>query len=375
MLTLIRKGFRVAVCEQMENPAEAKKRGSKSVVKRDVVRLVTPGTLTEDSLLEARRHNFLAAYAVVRDAGRAGLGRYLDRRVSCDALPRRALGPELARLAPREVMVADGAEADWAGIVSDSGAALTPWVLRHLTAPSGKSGCVALYKVGSLDAFGSFGRAELRAMSAVAEYLDITQKGNLPLLRPPVQEGQSRRCRSMRRRADPGTDPRDAGGRQGSLLHCIDRTVTAGGARLLERRLSSPSCDVGVIAARLDAVAFLAGTGTVDRRSPRYICAACLIWTARCRGWRWIVAGRAIWRPSATRLGRRLCWHERLPDDLPPLWPTAAQDLTGHEELLDLLDEALVAEPPLLARDGGFIAPGYDAELDEARKLRDEGRA
>ena len=67
LLTLIRKGFRVAVCEQLESPAEAKKRGSKSVVKRDVVRLVTPGTLTEDSLLEARRHNFLVAFAQVRD--------------------------------------------------------------------------------------------------------------------------------------------------------------------------------------------------------------------------------------------------------------------------------------------------------------------
>ena len=110
LLTLIRKGFRVAVCEQMESPAEAKKRGYKSVVKRDVVRLVTPGTLTEDSLLEARRHNFLAAFAEVRGTCGLGLGRYFNRRVSCHGGDFAQLGPELARLAPSELVMADNKE-------------------------------------------------------------------------------------------------------------------------------------------------------------------------------------------------------------------------------------------------------------------------
>ena len=109
-LTLIRKGFRVAVCEQMESPAEAKKRGYKAVVKREVVRLVTPGTLTEDSLLDARRHNFLAAYHVVRDEGALAwvdISTGAFHVMPCAGV---ALGPELARITPREVIVIDGAE-------------------------------------------------------------------------------------------------------------------------------------------------------------------------------------------------------------------------------------------------------------------------
>jgi DNA mismatch repair protein MutS len=115
LLTLIRKGFRVAIAEQMEDPAEAKKRGSKSVVRRDVVRLVTPGTLTEDSLLEARRHNYLAAFAEVREDGALAWADISTGELRVMPCPRRGLAPELARLAPREVLVAEAKEADWAG--------------------------------------------------------------------------------------------------------------------------------------------------------------------------------------------------------------------------------------------------------------------
>ena len=103
LLTLIRKGFRVAVCEQLEDPAQAKKRGAKSVVKRGVVRLVTPGTLTEDSLLEARRNNFLAAYAQVRNEGALAWVDISTGQFRVAPCPLVRLGPELARLAPREV--------------------------------------------------------------------------------------------------------------------------------------------------------------------------------------------------------------------------------------------------------------------------------
>ena len=188
LLTLIRKGFRVAIAEQMEDPAEAKKRGSKSVVARDVVRLVTPGTLTEDSLLEARRHNFLAAWAEVRDE--AALA-WVDistgefRVVSC---PLARLAPELARLGPREVVVSETKEADLAGIVSDSGASMTPLSRGSFDSASAEARLCDLFGVASLDAYGAFGRAELSAAGAIVDYLDLTQRGKLPLLRPPVQE-------------------------------------------------------------------------------------------------------------------------------------------------------------------------------------------
>jgi DNA mismatch repair protein MutS len=374
-LTLIRKGFRVAVCEQMESPAEAKKRGYKAVVKREVIRLVTPGTLTEDSLLDARRHNFLAAFHVVRDEGALAWTDISTGAFHVMPCSGAQLGPELARLTPREVIVADGTEAEWAGIVSDSGATLTTLGAAAFDSTAGEKRLCGLYKVGSLDAFGAFSRAEIAAMSAVAEYLEVTQRGNLPLLRPPVQEAHSSAMQidaATRKSLEltQGTN----GGRQGSLLHCIDRTVTAGGARLLERRLSAPSCSVEVIAQRHNAVAHLTentrlcedlrdalrGVHDLDRALSRL---------ALDRG------GPRDMAAIRNTIGQAIQLSGQLSGDLPVVLGSAAQDLIGHERLLDLLDQALIAEPPLLSRDGGFIAPSYDADLDDARKLRDEGRS
>ena len=255
LLTLIRKGFRVAVCEQMEDPAEAKKRGSKSVVKRDVVRLVTPGTLTEDSLLEARRHNFLAAYAEVRGDGALAWADISTGEFHVSPCSRTRLSPELARLAPREVVLSETLEPDLAGLVSEMGAAATLLSRASFDSTAAQTRLRRLFNVGTLDAFGSFSRADTAAMGAIVVYLDITQKGKLPLLRPPVREaaGQAMQIDAATRRNLELTHAL-SGGRDGSLLHCIDRTVTAGGARLLERRLSSPSRALDIIRARLDAV-------------------------------------------------------------------------------------------------------------------------
>jgi DNA mismatch repair protein MutS len=257
--------------------------------------------------------------------------------------------------------------------VSESGAVLTTLGAAAFDSTAGEKRLCALFKVGSLDAFGSFERAEVAAMSAVVEYLEITQRGNLPLLRPPLRETQKSAMQidAATRRSLELTHAM-TGGRQGSLLHCIDRTVTAGGARLLERRLASPSCDLAVITARQDAVAFM-----LDQ-------------TRLCDDIRDALRGthdldRALSRLALDRGGPRdmaairntIAKAARLPvhPDLPPLLSDVTRDLAGHDDLLALLDAALIAEPPLLARDGGFIAAGYDAELDEARKLRDEGRS
>ncbi len=374
-LTLIRKGFRVAVCEQMESPAEAKKRGSKSVVKRDVVRLVTPGTLTEDSLLDARRHNYLAAYAEVRDEGAIA---WID--ISTGAFyvmtcPRVSLGPQLARLTPREVILVDGSESDFAEIVSDSGASLTTLGGAAFDSTAGEKRLLNLFNVGSLDAFGSFDRAQISAMSAVAEYLDITQKGKLPLVRPPVIEGQASAMQidTATRRSLELTQGA-TGGKAGSLLATIDRTVTAGGARLLERRLASPSCALYVISERHDAVGYFIANRSLAEdirdalRSVHDLDRALSRLALDRGGPRDMAAIRNTIAQADTLRGR-------LPDDLSAVLVNAAKALDGHEELLSLLDDALVADPPLLSRDGGFVAPSYDNELDEARKLRDEGRS
>ena len=373
LLTLIRKGFRVAVCEQLENPAEAKKRGYKAVVKRDVVRLVTPGTLTEDSLLDARRHNYLAAFAEVRDEGALAwvdISTGAFHVVPCAAV---RLGPELARLTPREVLLSD--DSALRTTVEETGAAVSELGKAAFDSTLGEKRLCNLYDVASLDAFGTFTRAQVSAMAAVVEYLEITQKGNLPLLRPPVAEGETANMQidAATRRSLELTHSM-AGGRAGSLLATIDRTVTAAGARLLERRLSSPSRTIDTIQARQDAVSYfveqtklrqsirdgLRGVHDIDRALSRLALDR---------------AGPRDMTAIRNTLGQAEQIAASLPDSLPDHLQSVTGDLIGHDDLLDLLDQALITEPPLLTRDGGFIAPGYDEELDEARTLRDEGRS
>ncbi|MFV0493245.1 MAG: DNA mismatch repair protein MutS [Pseudorhodobacter sp.] len=368
LLMLIRKGFRVAIAEQMEDPAEARKRGSKSVVARDVVRLVTPGTLTEDSLLEARRNNYLAAFAEVREESALAwcdisTGEF---RVMPCPLPR--LGPELARLAPRELLTAEGV------IPAETEVTITPLARSSFDSQGGEKRLQSLFGVGSLQGFGAFGRAEISAMGALIDYLDLTQRGKLPLLRAPQREnpgGVVQIDTATRRNLE--LTQALSGGREGSLLAAVDRTLTAGGGRLLERRLSAPSRDLSVIAPRLEMVRFL-----VDQSPLRADLRAALR--------RAPDIDRALSRLALDRGGPRdltairaglhagVALADTLPDKAPAGLSSIARDLTGHDALIALLDHALVAEPPLLARDGGFIAKGHDAELDEARHLRDEGR-
>ncbi len=374
-LTLIRKGFRVAVCEQLEDPAEAKRRGSKAVVKRGVVRLVTPGTLTEDTLLNARQHNYLAAYAEVRDAGALAWVDISTGAFSLIPCPRVRLGPELARLAPRELLVAEGQELEFTELADELGIAVTPMARGSFDSTSSEKRLCNVFDVGSLDAFGAFSRADLGAMGAIVEYLDLTQKGKLPLLHPPRKErldGIMQIDAATRRNLE--LTQALSGGRAGSLLAAIDRTVTAGGARLLERRVSSPSMDLDLIQSRHEVIAELLNSPELGsdlretlRRAPD--------------------VDRALSRLSLDRGGPRDMAAVRnglsAAKDMAvmvaglggktPLHDMAAEQ-DGYDDLIALLDDALIAEPPLLARDGGFIAAGYDDELDDARHLRDEGR-
>ncbi|MDC0737727.1 DNA mismatch repair protein MutS [Cognatishimia sp. SS12] len=375
-LTLIRKGFRVAVCEQMETPAEAKKRGYKAVVRREVVRLVTPGTLTEESLLDARRHNFLAAFAQVRDDAALAWADISTGALNVMVVPRVRLGAELARLAPSELLVAEGTEQDLAETVSDMGVSMTTVSRGSFDSTSAEKRVAALFGAQGLDAYGAFTRPEIGALGAIVDYLEITQKGKLPLLRPPQREstGGTMQIDAATRRNLELTQAL-SGGKRGTLLATIDRTLTSGGARLLERRISSPSLDLATIHSRQEAVAFMLGQSKLAgiyrdhlRKVPDL--------------------DRALSRLSLDRGGPRdlaairngLAQALTLAEissaaDLPDLLAEAAGALQGHDDLLATLEEALIAEPPLLARDGGFIAPGYDAELDEARRLRDEGRS
>ena len=375
LLTLIRKGFRVAVGEQLESPAEAKKRGSKSVVKRDVVRLVTPGTLTEDSLLEPRRHNFLAAYSEIRGDGAMAWVDISTGEMRAGPCSRMRLSPELSRLAPSEVLVSEPDFDDLLSIVEETGSALTPLSKGSFDSTSAEKRLISLYSVGSLDAFGPFSRAEVAALGALVDYLDITQKGKLPLLRPPVREAANRSMQidaATRRNLELSQTLN--GTRKGSLLDTIDRTLTAGGARLLDRRLSSPSTHLEELQTRLDAVETFTAAPQLRTSLREELRQVPDIDRALSR----IAMNRGGPRDLvALRTGLEQCLTLRnmlTSQGLAPAIQLCTKDLTGHDKALSLLQETLVAEPPLLARDGGFVAEGHNAELDEMRRLRDEGR-
>ncbi|MEM1233225.1 MAG: DNA mismatch repair protein MutS, partial [Pseudomonadota bacterium] len=262
LLTLIRKGFRVAVGEQLESPEEAKKRGYKSVVKRGVVRLVTPGTLTEDVLLEARRNNFLAAYAQVREEGALAWVDMSTGEVRVSPCPRVKLGPELARLAPAEVLLSEALYCELEPIVAEIGGAATELVRGAFDRDQAAALGQRIFGVASLDVFAPFGRSETSALGALLSYLEITQKGKLPNLRPPVRElrGSAVEIDAATRRNLELTRSL-SGEKSGTLLAVIDRTITAAGARLLERRLSSPSRDLDLIRGRLDETETFAEDG------------------------------------------------------------------------------------------------------------------
>ena len=376
LLTLIRKGFRVAVGEQLENPAEAKKRGNKSVVKRDVVRLVTPGTLTEDALLDARRHNYLCAVAQMRGEMALAWADISTGAFHVMPLPPARLGPELARLSPSEVLVCDDETRALETIITDLGLIVTPLGQASFDSSGAEQRLLSLYGIATLDAFGNFERVEVSAMGALVDYLEITQKGQLPRLQHPQRDAVSglMQIDAATRRNLELTHAMN-GGRAGSLLSVIDRSVTPGGARLLDRRLSAPTRDLQTIQARLDAIDWCVAQADLARslrEALRHVpdMERALSRLALDRGRPRDLAAIRDGLEQAEGNARKLDAAD-LPDEL----AQAVQSMTGHGALADLLGQALVAEPPLLARDGGFISDGFDSDLDEARKLRDNGRS
>ena len=377
---LIRAGFKVAICDQIEDAAEARKRGVRGPVRRAVVRVVTAGTLTEEGLLDARRHNYLAGLA---DAGgELGLA-WLDLSTGAFALAptsEPALPGDLARLSPGEILLPERllARPPLFELFAEWKPALTPLPNARFESDGARRRIEAFYRVGALDGFGGFGRAEIAAAGALVEYIGLTQQGAAPYLAPPqrVLPGSVMQIDAATRRNLELTTTL-AGGRRGSLLAAIDRTATAAGARLLADHLAAPLTARQAIAGRLDAVEFF-----VDRPDQR---AALRDRLKRCpdieRALTRLSLGRGGPRDLASlaqSLGETASLRAML--DAPGLVPLpdrlreAWQGLGEHGALVGRLQRGLAAELPLFARDGGFVAAGYSAELDELRSLRDESR-
>ena len=386
---LIRKGYRVAVCEQLEDPAEARKRGSKAVVRRDVVRLVTPGTLTEDSLLDAKARNYLTALfrAPGAAAGEAPMFALASLDISTGEfeigeIDAADLGGELARLSPGEILAADALVADTsaAGQAKASGAALTPVANAMFDSLSGERLLKEQLGVAELGGFGTFSRAELAATGALLKYVALTQLGAKPLIRPPRRTGAgnilvidaaSRSSLELLRAT--------SGARDGSLLAAIDRTVTGPGARELAARLASPLCDTAKINARLDAAGYLIEAGTVREDLRAALKSAPDIARAISR----IGLGRGSPRDlgsirdglAVAETARALLARGAGPMGLPAELGACVGRLESVPGKLGAgLASALVDQPTHQKRDGGFVRAGYRGDLDEALQLRDDSR-
>lgn len=381
---LIALGFRVAVCEQMEDPAEARKRGAKAVVRRDVTRLVTPGTITEDSLLDPGRANHLLVVARVRgqsdDDMRFGLA-WIDMSTGafhvaeCSAAQ---LGAELARIEASEIVVPDRLFDDpelkplWR-----LSRAVTPMPPALFDVATAADRIAAYFGIATIDSFGSLSRAELSAASGIVAYVEKTQFGRKARLLPPVRDAADHTLSiDAATRANLELTRSLTGDRRASLLAAIDRTVTGPGQRLLAERIAGPSTDPDTIHDRLDAVSHLVedvrlreilreqlaqaadmarplGRLALDRGGPRDLAA--------------IAGGLAAARGIAQVLDQAQPLGDVLANALDQL--IAAPHALGQH-----LSRALADDLPLLKRDGGFIREGFSADLDQTRGLSANSR-
>lgn len=379
---LIASGYRVAVCEQVEDPAEAKKRGSKSVVRRDVVRLVTPGTITEDKLLSPSESNYLMALARIRSGSEPAYAlAWIDISTGIFRLAETAesrLLADILRIEPRELILPDTVfhDPDLRPVFDVLGRVAVPQPAVLFDSATAEGRISRYYGVGTLDGFGSFSRAELAAASAAVSYVEKTQLQERPALGIPERESAaSTLFIDPATRANLELAKTLSGSRDGSLLKSLDRTMTSGGARLLAERLMSPLTDPERINQRLDSIEVLADQPrfTTDvrdalRRAPDMPRALSRLALGR-GGPRDLGAIQAGMRAAAA-ISALLSGAE-LSAEL-----TEARDAIAAlpGELLARLDATLAEELPLLKRDGGFVREGASAELDEMRALRDQSR-
>jgi len=380
---LIAQGHRVAVCEQMEDPAAARARGNKSVVRRDVVRLVTPGTLTEDTLLDARANNYLLAIARARSStggDRIGLAwidistsEFIVTECSSGELP-----ATLARINPDEVIVTDALYGDpELGPLLREWPAATPLPRDFFDSATAERRLCEYFAVATMDGLSAMSRLEATAAAAAVTYIDRTQVGKRPPLSPP-----SREAAGTTMAIDPATRANLeltrtlAGERRGSLLDAIDCTVTAAGSRLLAQRLAAPLTDSTAIVRRLDAIGtFMADSAVRDdiratlRSAPDM--SRALARASVGRGGPRDLAGLRDGILAADQALARLGELDHPP---PEITEVMAALQRPSRALAREFERALAESLPLIKRDGGFVREGYESALDETRNLRDASR-
>jgi len=363
---LIKAGNRVAIAEQTESPAEARKaRGSKALVDRAIIRLVTPGTLTEETLLESGSANWLAAVGRAGDDWAIAAADISTGRFELVACGPGELAAELARLAAAEV-IADAAIPAIATIPGKGG----------FDSLVGERALKSRFGLATLDGLGSPSRAELAAAGGLLTYLDATQKGAGILLEAPRRIARASHMAIDAASRDSLELVRSiSGSAAGSLLGEIDRCQTAGGRRLLCEDIAAPLTAKPAIDARLALVAWLHEDAL--RRERVRVALKGLPDFARALAR--LAAGRGSPRDLALLrdgLGGAAALRAELDTqpDRPRLLDELLPRLGGHAALVDRLRSALVDSPPIDSSKGGYIAPGYDAALDALRDAASNGR-
>ena len=380
---LIGAGHRVAVCEQTEDPAAARARGSKSVVKRAVIRLVTPGTLTEDTLLDARANNYLLAIARARSssgADRFGLA-WIDISTS-EFIVMECAGGELqatlARINPNEAIVTDAlfGNNELSALLNEL-PAVTPLTRDVFDSSTAERRLCDYFAVATMDGLAAMSRLEATAAAAAVTYIDRTQVGKRPPLSPPAREAAGTTMAiDPATRANLELTRTLAGERRGSLLDAIDCTVTPAGSRLLAQRLAAPLTDTAQIARRLDAVsAFVADSAaredirSILRGAPDMSRALARLSVGR--GGPRDLASLRDGILAADQAVARLEELEQPPQEIASVIAALRRP---SRELAREYSRALAEQLPLIKRDGGFVREGYERALDEARSLRDASR-
>ena len=385
---LIRQGFKVAIREQTEDPREAKKRGSKSCVRREVIRLVTPGTLTEENLLDSRKNNYLLSIAKIGDSlGLSWLDLstgdfYTQEQAAKPKTEAMLLSSSLARLMPVEIVVADSflQTPEIFPVLNEYREKLTVLPQARFNSANAEKRLLDVFKVNTLDAFGSFSRSETTAAGILLDYVENTQKGRIPRVEKPVKiyvhkvmeiDGATRRNLELLESM--------IGDKGASLLSVVDRTVTGAGARLLANRIANPLLDIEEINKRLDIIEFFNDNSNI-RQDLRALLKSCPD------------VERAVSRLTLGRGGPRdlanikttlaaipkiknlllAAGTEALLEKLPEALKAVADRLGYHDHLVSALDGALEEELPLLARDGGFVRKGYYPPLDEIKEIKDD---
>jgi DNA mismatch repair protein MutS len=380
---LIASGHRVAVCEQMEDPAAARARGNKSVVRRDVVRLVTPGTLTEDTLLDARTNNYLLAIARARAStggDRIGLA-WIDISTAEFTVTECAgaeLAATLARINPNEAIVTDALYGDVdVGPLLRALPAVTPLTRDVFDSSTAERRLCDYFAVATMDGLSAMSRLEATAAAAAVTYIDRTQVGKRPPLSPPAREAAGTTMAiDPATRANLELTRTLSGERRGSLLDAIDCTVTSAGSRLLAQRLSAPLTDSAAIARRLDAIAVFVADTTVRDQLRTTLRAAPDMSRALAR----LSVGRggprdlAGLRDGILAADSALAQLQRLDDPPPEIIAVMEALRRPSRELAREFERALAEQLPLIKRDGGFVRESYETALDETRNLRDASR-